>query len=322
MSEEIYVSIPVHENIEVVIDQCKNMLKYLHNPRVILHVSRKANFDKDKLGTKIKEEKLNNNIFVNPKSVETGWGSIIEAHLANIEFARQMADDPRSAKFVFHSSNDLIVKQGVADFIKSNKNAFHIRRYDYPGYWWVANVAQRDPCLRKMLTYVSGVARIYGSQIEGAFYNLENLLEISNIIRRFYSFSPGELFYTREEIFFPSVALALKIAPTASPYVFSEVHRFDRMLWHIYANIDKCRCASNESLKHFINETLLKLKFMWKITQTDIVRIRSNKDIGFEIYDANFLWAPYPESTNLYAVKRVPRKINDKLRDYIRQLDL
>lgn len=322
MSEEIYVSIPVHENIEVVMDQCKNILKYLHNCRVILHVSTKANFDKEKLEAEIKKEKLGDNIIVNPKSVETGWGSIINAHLTNIELAHQIADAPTSAKFVFHSSNDLIVKQGVADFIKSNKNAFHIRRYDYPGYWWVANVAQRDSCLREMLIHTSGTARIYGSQIEGSFYNLENLLEISNVIKRFYSFSHGELFYPREEIFFPSVALALKMEPTASPYVFSEVHRFDRMLWNIYTNIEKLHLISNENVRQRINETLLKLKFLWNIKRKDIVNIRSNKEVGFEIYDANYLWVPYPKSENIYAVKRVPRKINDSLRNYIRQLDL
>ena len=69
----IYISIPVHEKIEIIIDQAKNFYKFFPEAMIVLHLSKGAAFSLDNLKSELSKENVNN-VLVNPKQVETSWG--------------------------------------------------------------------------------------------------------------------------------------------------------------------------------------------------------------------------------------------------------
>lgn len=316
----IFVSIPVHEKIDVIFDSAKNIIKYLPGSCVVIHVSKNATFNKVDLVNYIKNSCLNNNVAINPISLDTKWGDIIRAHLCNIKFISSICND-KTAQVVFHSSNDMLVRQGASGFIENNKFVFHQRIYDRPGYWWPSCEALQDEVLLTTLSKIS-VARIVASQIEGSSYPLEVLLEISKRIEEEEILERSQRFYPKEEVYFPTFSYAMGYRPSGDPYVYSEVHRFDSMLWHKFKQIDSSKYNIIKNMgkyKSLINKYIFK-HGKYKITIDDIKKIHANKPDEISIDDADTLWVPYKQPWNVFGVKRVDRNINDKIRQYINNL--
>ena len=86
----ICFSIPVHEKLEVVLDQCYNIHYYNPKSAIILHFSSGFNYS----GSAIKKEEFEKiveglgYVYINPKSVRTNLYDIIQAHLSNFNYAR------------------------------------------------------------------------------------------------------------------------------------------------------------------------------------------------------------------------------------------
>ena len=216
----------------VILNQCTNFLRFLDCCRIVLHVSQTATFSKLELQKELKDKKIEGRVVINPQSVDTGWGNIIRAHIENIKYILK-EDSNSNGKIAFHASNDMLIRSGLKEFMAANNRCYHIRIYDREGYWWPAREALRDEELNEMLCYVNGNSRIIGSQIEGSFYQIQDLAEIVPIIEKFYTGKNRELFYTREEFYFSSLCYAAHLEPSCTPYVFSEVHRYDRGLWSL-----------------------------------------------------------------------------------------
>ena len=165
----IYISIPVHEKIEIIIDQAKNFYKFFPEAMIVLHLSKGAAFSLDNLKSELSKENVNN-VLVNPKQVETSWGGILNAHLENIRYILTLGD---AEKVIFHSSNDMLVKKGIFDYVKNRKNIFNLRPIIEDSFWWVGRRALRDP---PMMNFFDN--HLLGSQIEGSMYEISLLEEL------------------------------------------------------------------------------------------------------------------------------------------------
>lgn len=311
-----YVSLPVHEKLNVVIDQLENFCTY-SDFTVVVHVSKEGEFCTQELQDCIVSHKLDERVLVNPISVSTGWGRIIDAHLQNISFLEELGanlDD----KVIFHSSNDMFVKLGVVDYVSNKSSLFHLRNCVSNQYWWPAEVAQKDKNLLEAVAGCGGV-RLVGSQIEGSMYPLDVLIEIKEIIRR-YQLTKSELFYPREEFYFSSFALALGLKPEATPYVYSEVHRFDAKIWNYWRFCDRFLPLNVGRLAKRAGNFLYFRSGFYKISKSDISNIRNHTISLPHIYEGNSIWRPYISAESLFAVKRVSRSYDDPIRAFIRSL--
>lgn len=310
----IYISIPVHEKPDVIINQLLNFNKFIA-AKVILHVSLSASFAKEELEKKLTASGLHEHVIINPNSVKTAWGSIINAHISNIDYLSSIGIVD-SDKVIFHSSNDMLVKHGLDEYLADKSYLFHTRYVDRPGYWWPTSVAiERDTGFHKALARI-GSGRIVASQIEGSMYEFGLLKEICAVLKRYSVVENSNCFYPREEFYFSSIAYALGARPCSSPYIYSEVHIFDAILWKVFAAIDSGPLPSKARIKHYVNLIMFKSRF-YKITPQKVSQVITGTIPDLEFTDGGNIWTPYKDKNGVFGVKRVEREINDSLRKYI-----
>lgn len=308
------ISLLVHEEKEVVLEQLSNIKKYFSSAKVIIHISKSATFSISELDTYLNGKV--DNYYLNPNQVQTSWGGIIAAHFLNIKYAYKI--DPNS-KIIFHSSNDMFVKSGVEKYLDGKNNLFNYRKVNsFFTYWWVGAVAKQDRKLLNLLKSM-GSSLIIGSQIEGSMYQTDLLMKMVSLCEES-DLLNSLLSYPREEIIFSSLANALGVKSDGLPYLLSEVHRFDSKLWTFFMNFRKIH--KNNFLRKVVNSIYFNSNF-YKIKPKDIEAIRNNNIEYLEkfeyLYDGDYKWRIF-DSKNLFAVKRVERNMNHPLRVYIRGL--
>ncbi|MFH0701945.1 MAG: hypothetical protein V2B14_00200 [bacterium] len=271
---KLVISIPVHEQPKVVIDQIKNIRYFAPNAVIVLHISKNFNWteeDEDKTVF----SKLDG-VLVNPEQLPTQWGNITQAHHSNFKYALKNYDFDY---FAIHASNDLFVAKGVEEYLKGYDAGVQQFSTARDMGWIQREGADKDNNLSEMMKFV-GTDKILGSQPEGTFYKTEIFNEMLNIIDKFQVYT--NVNYCKEEIYYPT--LASKIAGNITiPYLYSSV----------------CRKEITEKIIDNIRQKSL-----------DEPEYEERYGITYRFYDMK----------NLYAVKRINRKINDPMRCYIRDL--
>lgn len=315
----IYISLLVHENIDVIINQINNLNKFYSDCIIVTHVAKISKIIINTLSQRIKNEKINN-IIVNPNQADTSWGNVIAGHIANIEYIKKING---KGIIVFHASNDMLLSHEVKKYVTITKSAYN-QRLVLPGsYWWPANMVLQDKVFTDFVNSFNSGA-IFASQIEGSFYETEVLFEIIALIKK-YNLLNSKYHYTKEEIFFSTLACCIGYQSNGLPYIFSEVHDFDRILWKKFTQIDNNKLLNNfikNKLKKYLNNRLFK-KGDYKINQNTI-RFVLNKDPIFldqrkYLNDGNNIWQVYNKN-HLYGVKRVARDMSDPIRIMISNL--
>lgn len=312
---EIIISIPIHEKAEVACDQADNIKKYVPNAVIIFHIS-KSYRDVGKIELLRQKE----NAVINPVRLETAWGDITETHLCNFLYAKE---NYYFKYFLLHSSNDMYVRKGVENYIFKYKAGFHFREIDKQNsYWTVAHAARED----SLLSRIADGGLKYASQVEGSFYAFDIMDEIAAILQRYMPFEKPKEVYPREELFFSTPAAGLlERERVGRPTTFSEIHRFDR----IYQNycIYKEKLSGRKTKMDFVDDFLRRCLFrshIYKITKRDVCKIRE-EDIHYIkkngcVDDGNGMIYMY-EGANVFSVKRVPRRLKNRLRKFINHID-
>lgn len=321
------ISIPVHEKPEVIHDQINNINKYFPEAEVVLHVS-KSYFEQ----WRIEEIEDIKGVYINPTHLETTWGDIVLPHVSNFEYIEKLGVD--YDYFMMHSSNDMYVCYGVAEYIAKYEAGFNMRYMRKKNtYWWPCAMAWDDPWLNSLMGEVTQT-KIVASQVEGSFYSRELICKIMNAIKNTIEKNVEKKgVYTREEFSFSTVAEKLvNHDHVGYPIVFSEVHRFDRELWRDFELYDRLyqnllmffmprsffdRLKGRHNRKKFE-----KRKFKTTPEIVDKIRKRNEEYISKNRYlnDGSGTCQLYGEADSLFAVKRVAREINDTLREYIRNV--
>lgn len=317
----IFISLLVHERPEVVANQVENFRRHMPSAKVVIHVSPSANFTPKKLNSTLRWSGFVENYIVNPQQVESAWGSIIRAHLANIELIASIAQPDDIV--AFNSSNDLLCRKGVELLLQEGAALFNRRVITQPGMWWVGETALRDDrfwALRQKI----GVKHIIGSQIEGSAYPLHVVSEISRVIQRS-DVLQSSLLYPREEIFFSTLAHGLGVQASGLPYIFSSVHRFDRILWRTLNRhrwlFNRTQFGLVRSLRGRLNKHIYKAESAYAINFNDVTRIASGQsldplEVYLDDYGGDGPWKINNEN-GCYGVKRVNRTLSDPIRQFI-----
>ncbi len=314
-----YVSLPVHTQPLVVAGQVQNFSHYFPDATVVLHVSLQARFEVKTLETALRRSRCEN-VIINPTRVSTAWGSILPAHLANIAYIRKRGD---ASAICMHASNDMLVRKGVAAYIAGGRNFCH-RRIVHPGTLWrFGDAALVDPCLADLRNRLGGVD-VIASQIEGSCYEASVLYEIADLIASVPQL-PAPIAYPREEVWLSTLAHGLRVRIDGKPYVFSELHRFDRVFWKVMRRVHPLigrHSATSRFLRRLIEYLMIKSGFhridrSWvnSIASGDLKRLLPYQTLS----DGNNIWTVF-ERHGLFGVKRVPRRPNCPLRIYIDSL--
>jgi len=316
----ICISLPVHTRPAVIAGQLANFAAFLPTAQVVLHISANARFTPAQLEAALAAGACNNAI-INPQRLATGWGNILLAHLANIAWIRRQL--PACTRICLHSSNDMLVRRGLDSHLDVGGNFLHRRPIRPGSRWRFAGAALGDQPLLALCKRL-GDAPALGSQVEGASYDAALLYEIADIVKHA-ARQPAPLPYPREEVWLSTVAHA-RAAPVAGlPYVFSEVHRFDRAFWRVLRVIDPVigRRGDARWLPRRALEFLMIRSGFHRIDRTWVERIAQDRADALAphewLSDGQGKWRVF-ERHGLYGVKRVPRRPDSPLRRYIDQL--
>ncbi|MBE5832914.1 MAG: hypothetical protein E7306_14400 [Butyrivibrio sp.] len=329
----IAISIPVHEKQYVVIDQIKNIRKYVPNSVIIIHIS--AEFtDYSVLADYIYAE---DRVYLNPERLSSRWGRIVDAHISNYKYIKSIeAFD----YFMLHASNDMYILPGVENYITEYDAGFHIHKIYKPSRWWPGAYALEDPVLKETIEMISAES-VVATQVEGSYYKNELFGVIVAIIekareqvaqRHIPKWSKD---YTREEVYFSTIAYKLlqknENARIGYPTTYSEVHDFDRMLWRrqyitwgIYHRLGLEQFINRAYYEQYEKNYTRRLENdnPAALTVGKVEKILSNPASFLRkhsyLNDSVTKYRLYGDK--VFSVKRVPRRINDPLRRFINSL--
>lgn len=202
----IVFSIPIHEKLEVVLDQICNIQFFNPNCGIVFHLSKGFDY-KNSLVSKsdfLEQIKKTSNVFVNPESVRTGFADIIQAHLSNFYYASKVCD---FKYFAVCASNELFVRSGLYQYVCQYDCGYDIDILSNESKWYFGKVFQDTDLMKYMK--LNGYEKIVLTHIEGVFFKKEIMLEIVNTICGFYNYKKMTVVYPREEIYFSTVAYNL-----------------------------------------------------------------------------------------------------------------
>jgi hypothetical protein len=316
------VSLPVHTRPAVIAGQLKNFAAFLPDAQVVLHVSAQARFTPAQLEAAL-DQACCSNACVNPQRLATGWGNILLAHLANIAWIRRHL--PQCARICLHSSNDMLVRPGLAQHLERGANFLHHRPIRPGSRWRFATPALADAALAAVCRRLGGAPPV-ASQAEGSCYEASLLYELADIVK-YAARQAAALPYPREEVWLSTVAHARGARVSGTPYVFSEVHCFDRVFWKVLRVLDPLigRRGDPHWLPRRALEFLMIRSGFHRIGRRMVDRIAAN--LADELAPYEWLsdggscggWRVF-DRHGLYGVKRVPRRPDAPLRRYIDQL--
>jgi hypothetical protein len=314
------ISLPVHTRPAVIAGQLENFAAFLPGAQVVLHVSAQARFTPAQLEAALEQGGCVN-ARINPQRLATGWGNILLAHLANVAWIRRHV--PQCARICLHSSNDMLVRAGLGSHLERGASFLHHRPIRPGSRWRFAAPALDDPALAAVCRRL-GDAPLVGSQVEGSCYEAGLLYEVADIVKHA-ARQAARLPYPREEVWLSTVAHARGARVSGAPYVFSEVHRFDRVFWKVLRLVDPVigRPHDPRWLPRRVLEFLMIRSGFHRIGRRVVDRIAA--DLADELTPYEWLsdgdgsWRVF-DRHGLYGVKRVPRRPDAPLRRYIGQL--
>lgn len=319
----IYVSLPVHTQPAVIAGQLNNFARFFPEARVVLHVSAEARFTMDELTAALDAGRCDNAV-VNPRRASTSWGNILAAHLVNIDWMRAQGD---ASRICLHASNDMLVRSGLAAWLSRGGNFLNKRQVLPGSYWRFSKPALADPVLQSLCRRL-GNAPVVASQVEGASFEASLLFDVAALLGpALAGAAPAR--YPREEVWLSTAAHALFAGSGARscgrPYVFSEIHRFDRVFWQVLRRLDPLLGGPGDPrhpVRRVIEYAMIKSGFH-RIDRRWVDRVAQDAAQELAPYeflsDGNHRWQVF-ERHGLFGVKRVPRRAGSRLRAYIDSL--
>jgi hypothetical protein len=289
------ISIPAHEELTVVFDQINNIRAFLPADTVIVfHFAQ--GFSSPEWITPMLPE----GVYVNPVSLPTAWGNVIDQHNANFRF---IAQREQFDYFVIHASNDLYIRKGVERYVETAEAGFqrnqlhpYIERCTPEGPPTVPEprvIACSHQDLQDMVRHL-GLDGVTHTQIEGIFFQRELMAKVVDVIDRFWHPGPTALI-APEHFYYPTAASAFT-GDIAMQVVYSFAHY--------------------EDVRTPISPVFVRR--LRKGTYSEDPGQEWADKVGGTPADHRFMVQYDFES--VYAVKRVERRYDDQTRRYIRAL--
>lgn len=301
------ISIPVHEQMEVVCDQIRNINYFVQNPKIVLHISRQF---KDFNENMIIDEF--DNVHINPvrffTSLYTPVLSLI--HVSNYLFLNEVEDIDY---FSLNSSNELFIKRNVEKYIQKFDAGVSQIIVSLNTEWIHGKQALKDKKLTEMRIKYN-IHNIYGSQIEGSFYTRKIFLEIAEIIKNEFDYKHG----VHELLLFdfPILKKYISYSSRAILNKFShKIYSTEEVYFPTLASNKVKRIGHPYCYLNWKNNLALTIK---EIKLIKLNKISLSVEKGKESNLFLSLSAEKGKESNFFSVKRVPRIMDDEIRRYIR----
>ena len=132
----------------------------------------------------------------------------------------------------------------------------------------------------------------------------------------------SEFFYPREEVIFSSFACKEDIKPDGLPYIYSEIHDFDKRFFkyiEVFKFIAKRNCFFGKMFRRLLSDilTILNKNHINILLIENILSRKFPTEKKFFLNDALSLkWIVY-DNHFLFGIKRVKRDLNDPVREFI-----
>jgi hypothetical protein len=294
----ILFSIPVHEEPEVIIDQIKNYRTFAPSCGIIIHPSKQFLLGNPELPHTLESY---DGVIVNRRPILTAQHLVLKCHISNFLYAQTIGLD--FTHFCHQSSNDLFVRPGVEDYVTRNDFGFQtIEAFKelFNFTHWREDF-RKDKCFPKMVSGSMEPIRYLASQAEGTFYPTEAYKKFAEDFMRFawkefgvpYPYSHGSNLTLLK--FFDR----LQKNPRRRKYIGRFFYPKEEFYPPNYF-IQQCNSATSPYC-------LMNWDKRLKVETEDVDMILSGKH-------------PIPGYDEIFAVKRVERRLDDPLRRYIRGL--
>lgn len=240
----VMFSIPVHERLEVLVDQLLNFKHFNPNSGFVIHFSKEFDYNNSLLTKNDFLSIVNkfNNVYINPNSLRTGFGDIIQAHLSNFVCVKNVD----FIYFAICASNELFIKPGVYKYMKKAdcgvmQNILNDRK------WAHGEFVDKDIDFSNYLL-TKNVSTVMLTRPEGQFYKKALFEKVEYEINSFYNYKKIDALYPREEVYFPTIIANLSSEDRlriSSPFNYSAYH-FTH-LWDVTKNeVDRLISSENE----------------------------------------------------------------------------
>lgn len=257
------ISIPVHEEPNVVENHLSNIKKFTNNVAVVLHASAHSGIEFYNQIKNLTENKFKDFAFLNNNSFDTyapgqnaNVTGLSTVHCSNFKYIDSIIEFDY---FALETSNDMFVRRGVENLWEHYECGCNTSQHN--------TSACRNDAERNIINKISNLINLNTIEIhgpEGTFYPKEVFKEVSNIV-----IDKIGGFFGDEEIVLHTLAFNI-----------------DNTLYNKNCN--------SSYIYHDYRDAATK--------EIDILSVRNG------------------DKNNKYAVKRVPRKINDHCRNFIAEL--
>lgn len=226
----IIFSIPIHQRLEVVLDQICNIQHFNPNCGIVFHLSQGFDY-KTSLVSKdefIEQTKRLGNVFINPESVRTGFADIIQAHMSNFEYASKICD---FQYFAICASNESFIREGLYDKIRLYDCGYRLNKLEKSSDWKYGEKLFHDSDLLNYLKS-NGYNIIDVTTPEGQYFKKDMMAEVVETIKGFYDYRNMKEAYPREEVYFSTIARnVFPKAKVGSIFTYSAYHY--KFLWDV-----------------------------------------------------------------------------------------
>jgi len=205
------ISLLVHEQLPVIVDQCRNFATFAPDSLIMLHVSATGSVGKDEVRAALAQAGLGRCI-VNDVSHASSWGSIINGHFANVRALAGLMDPAGSVSL--HSSNDMLLRP-LPDPPALGAR-YETRKVTRDSLWYTGRMLAQAPALAPLLDALNCPEAV-GGQVEGSVYPLTMLTALADAVEPHGALI--DALPVAEEVLFPTWAHDRRLPPTAAPYV-------------------------------------------------------------------------------------------------------
>ena len=323
----IAISIPIHESMDCVVDLVENIKHYEPNSYLVFHVSKHfSSFDANKI--------VCNNVFINPNKNPTNYGSgLLAHHISNFLFLRKQVD---FSNFVIMSSNEMLIKHGLANHIKKNKNGFQatfrhqrptwhlFNRFQLPGHKWGDQGPNDFDFVKnpEYLTWESDCPENCPENIHG--HQMANLMKELNLKEIIGGQTEGQFYET--DVFHQIVEIYIKIWGLENYTIGFETEEcVPMMIAKTILKKRKEKQTAPVTLQNYTQYIDFNKNFIEKIKQDDFqldLHDSSRPDCLCSAHLPPTLYCPNHEnwsnSKYIYSLKRIPRKYDDPIRKLVR----
>jgi hypothetical protein len=210
----LLVSIPVHEQFKVVMDQVANVQMFNPSATVVLHVSKEF---KDGFLSHPKFVE-SDRLLINPTRLSTAHQGLLPIHLSNYLYAR--GKDSFDA-FVVNASNDMYVRSGAEEYVGSFDGVARPVPLPADSDWAHIDKVRKHDYLRRLIDHLGG-GEICASTPEGTAFSSALMDEMTAILTDRLPYERPPKAYPDEEIVLPTIAA--RLAPRIGlPFVMSEI---------------------------------------------------------------------------------------------------